>query len=102
MPITINGNFSGIVGTDIRLEAANNIMRNYQASENSLTIILDRKKDLIVTTDKSFGTNSIRQDGPEHLRVSEHLALSDVLKNRKEGIVISRGSHLPMALNSGC
>ena len=74
VPITINGNFSGIVGTDIRLEAANNIMRNYQASENSLTIILDRKKDLIVTTDKSFGTNSIRQDGPGTLRVSEHLA----------------------------
>ena len=41
---------------------------------------------MIVTTDKSFGTNSIRQDGPGTLRVSEHLALSDVLKNRKEGM----------------
>lgn len=86
VPITVNGAFSGIVGTDIRLEAANNIMRNYQASENSLTIILDRKKDLIVTTDNAFGTKSIRQDGPGTLRVSEHLALSDILKNRKEGM----------------
>ena len=46
---------------------------------------------MIVTTDKSFGTNSIRQDGPGTLRVSEHLALSDVLKNRKEGIVYLEG-----------
>ena len=53
-PITIDRDFVGIIGSDINLDAMTNLLLENQASENSLALILDSKKQVIVSTDNFF------------------------------------------------
>lgn len=84
-PITIDRNFVGIIGSDINLDAMINVLLENQASENSLALILDSKKQVIVSTDNFFQSAAQPKIIGQRLRVSKNLTLSEILKSRREG-----------------
>ena len=62
-----------------------NLLLENQASENSLALILDSKKQVIVSTDNFFQSAAQPKIIGQRLRVSKNLTLPEILKSRREG-----------------